>query len=53
MSVWVVICTDPADRGCECWTHGVYANEASARRVLDRLRTNTYWTVRLDRRRVR
>lgn len=48
MTVYVVICTDPSDRGAECWTHGVYADKKTARRVFERLRDDTTWTVRLD-----
>lgn len=52
MSVWVVICTDPADRGSECWTHGVYESKETARRVYNRLIEDGYLTVRIDRKRV-
>lgn len=53
MTVYVVICADPNDHGSECWTHGVYASKATARRVYERLTHETYWTVRLDTKRVR
>ena len=52
MTVYVVICADPADGGTECWTHGVYADKAAARRVFKRLTDDTTWTVRLDTKRV-
>lgn len=48
MTVYVVVCCDPADRGSELWTHGVYETEAQARRVFDRLTRDSYLTVRLD-----
>lgn len=52
MTVYVVICTDPADQGSECWTHGVYVSKKTARRVYERLIADGYLTVRLDAKRV-
>lgn len=52
MTVYVVICTDPADRGSELWTHGVYCNKESARRVYNRLVAENHVTVRIDKKKV-
>ena len=52
MTVYVVTCCDPADRGSELWAHGAYATMAQARRVYDRLCRDTYFTVRINRLRV-
>ena len=53
MTVHVVVCCDPADRGSELWTHGVYTSIETARRVCQRLTNETYWTVRVDSLRVK
>lgn len=52
MTVYVVVCCDPSDRGAECWTHGVYASKVTARRVWRRLTDDTTRTVRLDQKHV-
>lgn len=53
MTVYVVVCCDPADNGSELWTHGVYATKKQARRVFERLTADGYLTVRLDAKPVR
>lgn len=53
MTVHVVTCCDPADQGSELWAHGAYATKAQARRVFERLRRDTCWTVRINTLKVR
>jgi hypothetical protein len=48
MTVHVVTCCDPADRGTELWAHGAYATKAQAMRVVQRLKRDGYWTVRIN-----
>ena len=53
MTIYVVTCCDPADYGLEMWAHGAYTTMAQARRVYDRLCRDTYFTVRINKLRVR
>jgi hypothetical protein len=48
MTVYVITCTDPADRGSECWPHGVYRSQDAARNAYRRLCHDSYVTVRLN-----
>ena len=47
-TVHVVTCCDPSDAGSELWAHGAYATMAQARRVYQRLKDDTCWTVRIN-----
>jgi hypothetical protein len=51
MIVHVVICADP--NGDNVWTHGVYRDAATAKRVFQRLTDETCDTVRIQKQRVR
>lgn len=52
MTVYVVACSDTCEGG-DVWVHGVYATKAQAVRVFTRLTENSYYTVKIDKRRVR
>ena len=52
MTVYVVTCADP-EPGGEVWAHAAYATMAQAKRVYRRLCDDTYFTVRINKLRVR
>lgn len=50
MTVWVIVCDDHAG---DCWAHGVYESKASAMRAYELLSGRTYFTVHINKMRVR